>query len=225
MFSRLAKFLDENAWTDARISLPSARFVAFADAVVTGTNTSPRLAEHLLEHADVETAEFIAAARCVNIRFKDMAMRGYLEGVQVPLPLFTMPCEATQWEEAILSIRYAHYRARKLVEQEDVPPGNAALARKLAVSARYCVYRLSQSDTEEAFLQSLAALAADYHIWHESLLRRRVAATLPANGELMQKEAIQGPLSGALLARSAAAILHDGLLALSLELDENNAEA
>lgn len=207
-----------------RIILPAARFARITDAVVAGNDASPQLLQSLLCHEDIETAEFIEVARCVNLRFKDAALRGYLEGVTFPLPPFAMPCEPTQWEEAILSIRYAHYRASTLAGQEEVRLGDTELARKLAVATGYCVYRLSRSDTEEACLLSLSALAVDYHAWHESLLRLRLAMVRPANGELMQKEAIQAPLSGALLARSAAAILHDGLLALNIEQAENKAD-
>lgn len=216
MFTKLAKFLKENGWDDIRITIPVARFSRIADAVVSGNDISPQLLQSLLLHEDIETVQFIETARCVNLRFKDAALRGYLEGVTSPLPPFSMPCEVTQWEEAILSIRYAHYRASTLAGQEEVRLGDSELARKLAVATGYCVYRLSQSDTEEACLLSLSALAADYHAWHESLLRLRAAMARPANGELMQKDAIQAPLSGALLARSAAAILYDGLLALKL---------
>lgn len=216
MFQELEKFLAEKGWDEVRIALPVARFSSVTDAVMTDGGAPAQLVQCLLTHEDIESAEFIPAACCINLRFKDRALRGYLEGLTFPLPYFEMPFEATQWEEAILSIRYAHYRAGHLTGQGDVPAADMALARKLAVSAGYCVYRLARSDTEEAYLRALSDFASDYHAWHESLLRARAATVRTANGELMQKEAIQAPLSGALLARSAAAILHDGLQALQL---------
>lgn len=194
-----------------RISQPLPAYTSLADVVVSGGGLSIDVAQNLLQLNIVESALYVAQARVINIRFEKSALFAAIANGE------PVPCEAYSAvsEDMFLRVQFALYRAENIAADSQQWDYEKEAARKLAVAL------ILWKENCKEVKQSLIDLVKFYTYWHESLLLCRAAKIRYAwqgqtNGDLTQKEAIQYPVSSALLARAIAITLRNGLHSLKI---------
>lgn len=214
------------AGNELRIAAPQPRYAHHADMVVTGEGLSAAVAEQMAKDPTIAAAEYVASARSINVMLEDAAIVSALESCNDETPTsFCISAPDTsepQWEAPFYAVQYALCRAKNIATDETQWQCAPAAARKLAVALLLLPREMKRCATAWEFMTLLTALTDSYDAWHESLLVSRAqkkhrTSTAKTNGDLMQKEAIQYPISSALLARAAALTLHNGLLLLRME--------
>lgn len=193
-----------------RIRPPVPNHADRADVVVSGGGLSPEIAKKLMQNDMIETAEYVAQAQAMNIRFAEKALFSAIADWRSETPPSVPECAEVTRDDAFYAVQFACYRANTVMADDRY---DLKAARKLAVALVLF--------EQEIPLQKLAALAQVYADWHKTVLDYRAAKIHLAkngqtNGELTQKEAIQYPLSGALLARATALTLQNGLHLLNI---------
>jgi len=198
---------------DVRVNLPQPRYADKADIVVSGEGLSHKMAEQL-DNTLIETAEYVPQARVLNIRFTEHALFAAIANWSDEV--LTARDRLPTGEELFYSVQYAHYRARHLAADNQHWDCDIKAARKLAVALVLFAQQMHNCKELDDFKQVLTGFVQIYNHWHESLLQNRAAnihslRSGQTNGELTQKEAIQYPVSSALLARATAMALQNAI--------------
>jgi hypothetical protein len=203
-----------------RIRCPKAAHNDVADLVVSGKAASAELAQSLATHDYIESATFIEQAKAINLRLADQplfdAISMWKDEHFAACCSLSQPCGQASWQNPVYAVQYAQYRASALAADEVQWDYDLADARALAVALVMFAQEMEQCKNPQSFMNLLVDLAQSCAKWHEGLLHHRAAKIrmtllVQTNGQLTQKEAIQYPISSALLARAAAMALQNGL--------------
>lgn len=217
----LAYLREQGAGTRFECAAPLPRYAYEADMVLRGDDVTREVAACLRRHEAVEAADYIGMARCINLRFKTDALLARMANWQSEMPAARCTVVPDRmdasWDNPFYAVQYAHYRAECVANDPLHWDYGMAEARRLAVAILLFPSRMRDCSEPESFMHALAGFARTYAEWHETLLVRRAAKIRQPNSELMQKEAIQHPISSALLARAAAMTLQSGLYLLNIE--------
>lgn len=200
----------EGAW---RLTPPPPRYAGETDIVLSGKEVSPVVAESLQRHPAVKEARYVGAAHCINMRLRTDALYDAIRHWHAERrEVYHSPVRERD-DGLFHTLRYAHYRAACLARDARHWDYDLAAARRLAVAIVLFPY----GKDEAGLMARVSAFARVHAEWHETVLAQRAAEFRKTNRELMQKEAIQYPVSSALLARAAAITLRCGLHLLNIE--------
>lgn len=217
----LAHLQGQETETRFELAAPLPRYAYAADMIVRGEGATREAAARLRRHEAVETADYIGMARCINIRFRTDALLQCMADWrdEVPEVRYTVvpDREDASWDNPFYAVQYAHFRAGCVASDTLHWDYGIPEARRLAVAMLLFPSSIHNCADPQAFMHVLAGFARAYAEWHETLLVHRAAKIRQSNGELIQKEAIQYPVSSALLARAAAITLQCGLHVLNIE--------
>lgn len=222
----LIHWLQQHGCEDFRVTLPKSTAAHNADLVLTGEGFSADLAKEITFLPMIAKAEYVAKARAMNIWFADELLFGAISTWRNEMAPSCCQLVAERddkdWDNPFYVVQYAHHRAGNVAHDRLHWDSDVELARQLAVAVVLFQYRATDCDAPWPYMQRLVDFAQIYARWHESLLHCRAEKIRSAsmgvvNGQIVQKTAIQHPISSALLARSAAITLQNGLRMLSIE--------
>jgi hypothetical protein len=222
--NRLFLWLRQQGCEEWRIAGPSS--ASPCDMVLHGHALSATLAKALQQQPCIAQAEYVSKARALNIRFHDDALFGTLAAWRnEPRPAcccLTPDRADNSWDNPFYVVQYAHHRAGNVAHDRLHWDYDLLAARQLAMAIVQFPQHFETCDEPWPFMQKLVDFSHVYTRWHETLLAQRAQkirdrAKPQTNGDLMQKEAIQHPITSALLARAAAITLQNGLRMLTIE--------
>ncbi|MCH2548050.1 MAG: hypothetical protein MK052_10645 [Alphaproteobacteria bacterium] len=200
---------------EAAIKLPQNRYAHQADIVLMAKGDLQQCTEYLQEQPEILIASYVPLARCINVTFEKAFVVKSCEVIQLPPPVNIYASNASH--DALLNnIRYAYYRAEIISQSLESCITSAAYSERLAIALLWLHDKFMQSEDEAVFAKNLMHFFAPFEQWYAQLVIAKTHLQRQQNnGDLMQKESIQGQISSALLARAAASTLHHAQLAFN----------